>query len=94
MTFNRSAHLSTRAGRFGSYFVRHGEASLGVALALFVVGPWLVPGFLFGTDWPGQRRFALPAGISSSAPLEGALAIVSYVCGAEATGKVLGVGTV
>jgi hypothetical protein len=58
-------------------------------LTLLVAGPWLASGYLFGTDWPGPRRFAYPAEVSSSAPLQVALALVSMLISSEATGKAL-----
>jgi hypothetical protein len=51
--------------------------------------PWLGPGYIFGTDWPGPRRIDLPAALSSWAPLEVVLAAFSWVLGGELTGKVL-----
>src|SRR5437773_6243409 len=62
---------------------------LAISIALLVAGPWLQPGYIFGTDWPGPARFGLPAEVSSSAPLQVALAAVSWVVGPEATGKIL-----
>jgi hypothetical protein len=61
-------------------------------LTLLVAGPWLLPGYLFGTDWPGPRHFAPPAALESSAPLHAALAGLGWVIGGEATGKVLVLG--
>lgn len=61
----------------------------GLILAALIALPWLEPGYLFGTDWPGPRRFPLPSGLSSSAPLQALLAGVSWVVGPEATGKIL-----
>jgi hypothetical protein len=58
-------------------------------LAFVVAVPWLESGYLFGTDWPGPRRFGLPTGLSSSSPLQVALAGISQLVGAEATGKIL-----
>src|SRR6266851_799284 len=58
-------------------------------LTLLVAGPWLLPGYLFGTDWPGPRQILFPTEVSSSAPLQAALAFASFVIGGEATGKLL-----
>src|SRR5712692_3198279 len=58
-------------------------------LTLFVAGPWLLPGYLFGTDWPGPRRIDFPTEVTSSAPLQALLAGMSAVFGGEATGKLL-----
>jgi hypothetical protein len=60
-----------------------------ISLALLVAGPWLQPGYIFGTDWPGPARFELPVEVSSSAPVQVVLATISWVVGAEATGKLL-----
>jgi hypothetical protein len=57
-------------------------------LTLFVAGPWLLPGYLFATDWPGSRRLDFPIDVSSSAALQIVLAAGSKVIGGEATGKV------
>jgi hypothetical protein len=56
-------------------------------LTLLVSGPWLEGGYIFGTDWPGPRRFDFPSDLSSSAPLEAALAAASRVVSGEWTGK-------
>ena len=56
-------------------------------LTFLVAGPWLLPGYLFGTDWPGPRRFDFPTGASSSAALQAVLAVLSLALGGEATGK-------
>src|SRR2546428_4749997 len=58
-------------------------------LTLCIAGPWLLPGFLFGTDWPGPRTIPFPTGLSSSAVLQIALAIASRAIGGESTGKIL-----
>ncbi|HKW71133.1 MAG TPA: hypothetical protein VJP81_11165 [Candidatus Dormibacteraeota bacterium] len=58
-------------------------------LALLVTLPWLQPGYIFGTDWPGPRRFDLPHDLTSTALLQVALAVVSRVLPAEVTGKLL-----
>jgi hypothetical protein len=57
-------------------------------LALLIAGPWLGSGYIFGTDWPGPRRFDFPTDLSSPAPLEAALAAASRVVSGEWTGKV------
>src|SRR5437899_11502227 len=56
-------------------------------LTLLIAGPWLLPGYIFGTDWPGPRRFDFPTSVASSAPLSAGLAAVSWVIGGEVTGK-------
>lgn len=61
-------------------------------LTLVVAGPWLLPGYLFGTDWPGPMRFPMPAVLESSALLRVGLSALAWVVGGEATGKVLVLG--
>lgn len=61
-------------------------------LTLAVAGPWLLPGYLFGTDWPGSRHFPLPTTLVSSAPLNVVLAVVAWAVGGEATGKLVVLG--
>ncbi len=58
-----------------------------IFLTLLVAAPWLPAGYIFGTDWPGPRRFDFPTVLSSSAPLETMLAAVSRVANGELTGK-------
>ena len=66
---------------------------LWAALLTFLIGgPWLLPGYLFGTDWPGPRQIQYPTDLSSFAPLQFVLATASAAFGAEATGKVLVLG--
>jgi hypothetical protein len=62
-------------------------------ITLVVAAPWLLPGYLFGTDWPGVRHFVLPNSLDSSAPLQVALAAVAWVAGGEAAGKLLVLGS-
>src|SRR5713101_5792595 len=62
-------------------------------LTFVVAGPWLLPGYVFGTDWPGPRHFALPDSLDSSAPLQVALTALGWVIGGEVTGKVLVLGS-
>jgi len=70
------------------------ETAWASLLTLLVAGPWVRGGYLFGTDWPGPRRFGLPAGLSSSAPVQVLLATMSWVVGGEATGKLFAFGLV
>jgi hypothetical protein len=58
-----------------------------VFLTALVVGPWLAPGYLFGTDWPGPRRFDFPNYPYNWAPVEAALALVSRISSPETAGK-------
>jgi hypothetical protein len=60
-----------------------------ICATILIAGPWLRPGYLFGTDWPGPRRFDFPSVLSSSAPLEAILAGVSRIASGEVTGKAL-----
>jgi hypothetical protein len=62
-------------------------------LTLVIVGPWLLPGLLFGTDWPGPRHFSFPNKLSNDAPLLALLALASHIVSAEIVGKLLIVGT-
>jgi hypothetical protein len=58
-------------------------------LTLLVASPWLSSGYLFGTDWPGPRRFDFPSQISGSAPFEALLAISARILSSEVTGKLV-----
>jgi hypothetical protein len=62
-------------------------------LTLVIVGPWLLPGFLFATDWTGPRHFSLPNRLSNDAPLLALLALAAHIVSAEVVGKLLIVGT-
>ena len=63
-------------------------------LTLAVAGPWLWPvGYLFGTDWPGPRRFDWPSVLSASVPLREALALLSRLISARATGELFVLAT-
>jgi hypothetical protein len=59
---------------------------------LLIAGPWLQSGYLFGTDWPGPRRFDFPIQPSSSAPVEVVFAITSRIVSGELTGKLVVIG--
>ena len=63
------------------------------AVALLIAAPWLAPGYLFGTDWPGPRFIRWPTQLSSEAPFEALLAVVSAVLSAEITAKILVLGS-
>jgi hypothetical protein len=56
-------------------------------LTFLIAGPWLASGYIFGTDWPGPRRFDFPQDLSSSALLQLVLATVSRLLSGEAAGK-------
>src|SRR5207245_7393026 len=57
-------------------------------LTLLVAGPWLLYGYVFGTDWPGPWRFYLLTTVSSAAPLSAGLAALGFLVGGEAAGKI------
>jgi len=61
-------------------------------LVALVALPWLAPGFLFGTDWPGPRRFDWPAELASGVPIQALLAIASAAVSAEIASKLLLLG--
>ena len=58
-------------------------------LALLIAGPWLVPGYFFGTDWPGPRHLRVPLDFSSATPFDSVLAAVAAFISAEITAKLL-----
>src|SRR5256712_7446972 len=60
-----------------------------ILLTLLIAGPWLLPGFVFGTDWPGPRHFSVPADFPSGTLLRAVLAAVSAVLSPEVTTKLL-----
>ena len=61
-------------------------------LALLIAGPWFASGYFFATDFPGPRRISFPNVISSSTPLEAALAILAAAVSAQVAAKVLILG--
>jgi hypothetical protein len=63
------------------------------AVALLIAGPWLAPGYIFGTDWPGPRFIRWPAQLSNEAPFDAVLAVVSAIVSAEITAKILVLGS-
>jgi hypothetical protein len=65
-----------------------------MALTLLVAGPWVLPGFLFGTDWPGPRSIPWPSQFSTTWPLQMLLAASSSLVSAEITAKLLIFGIV
>lgn len=71
---------------------RLGALAWAAFLTALIAGPWLASGYLFGTDWPGPRHFDLPSGLSSSAPPDAALALLSRLLSAELAGKLFLVG--
>src|ERR1700694_269349 len=60
-----------------------------IALSLLIAGPWLLPGYVFGTDWAGPRHFTVPSDLSSGTLFDAVLAAVSAVISAEVTTKLL-----
>jgi len=65
-----------------------------LALTFLVAGPWVLPGFLFGTDWPGPRTIPWPTQFATTWPLQILLATCSKLVSAELTAKLLILGTV
>jgi hypothetical protein len=63
------------------------------AVALLIAAPWLAPGYLFGTDWPGPRFIRWPTQLSSEAPGEAILAAISAAIPAEIAAKILVLGS-
>jgi hypothetical protein len=63
--------------------------SLAIILTLLIAGPWLLPGYVFGTDWPGPRHFSLSTDFSSGTLVQGLLVVASAVVSAEITTKLL-----
>src|SRR5207247_6934706 len=65
-------------------------AGWATAATVLIVAPWLwQPGYLFGTDFPGPRRFGWAFATTSNIPVEAALNLVSRLISAEVTGKLL-----
>ncbi len=62
-------------------------------LTVLVAAPWLAPGYIFGTDWPGPRRFDFPNVTSSSVVLQITLALADKVVTAELAAKFLILGS-
>src|SRR5260370_37851987 len=62
------------------------------ALTLVTAGPWLLPGYIFATDWSGPRHIDFPSSITNLAPVLGVLAVVAKVLSGEVATKLLLVG--
>jgi hypothetical protein len=60
-----------------------------ILLVALIAGPWLLPGYFFGTDWPGPRHFTVPTDFSSSTVLDAVLVVISAVVSAEVTSKLV-----
>ena len=58
-------------------------------LTLLVVGPWLSPGYIFGTDFAGPRHFAFPSFPTSFAALQAALSLAAAALPPDLVGKLL-----
>jgi len=58
-------------------------------LALLTVGPWLLPGYIFGTDFAGPRHYPFPASVTSYAGLQVVLALAAIALPGEVVGKLL-----
>lgn len=56
---------------------------------MLIAGPWLLPGYLFGTDWPGPRHFSVPTDFSSVTLFDVLLVVVGAVVSAELTTKLV-----
>ncbi len=63
-------------------------------LTLLIAGPWLLPGFIFGTDFAGPRHFAFPDSPTSYAGLQLALALIGLALPSEVVGKMLILGSI
>jgi hypothetical protein len=71
--------------------VTNGVAGLvfGVCGTLLIAFPWLGPGYIFGADWPGPRRFDFPATLTSASPVQAALAGAGLLVSGATAGKLL-----
>lgn len=58
-------------------------------LTLLIIGPWLRPGYIFGTDFPGPRYFRFPDSLTSYAALQATLAVAASVIPGEVVGKLV-----
>jgi hypothetical protein len=54
-----------------------------------VVGPWLLPGYIFGTDFAGPRLYHFPTAVASYAGVQLALALAGLVLPGDIVGKLL-----
>lgn len=83
---------SQRAERIGLLSSPYAAILWAAFLTLLVGGPWLASGYLFGTDWPGPRRFEFPTSVSSEMVPYAVLALASGPLGAELTSKLFVLG--
>jgi hypothetical protein len=58
-----------------------------ISLVILVAGPWLAPGYIFGTDFSGPRHYSFPTGSSSYDGLQLVLALGSSVLPGDVVGK-------
>src|SRR5437879_7692966 len=93
---SNSAVRDQNSGRAGTFDQRRVARAIPEVwaglLTILIAGPWLGGGYIFGTDWPGPRRFDFPTDLSSSAPAAAALAAISRVIPGEWTGKLVVLG--
>jgi hypothetical protein len=64
------------------------------AVTLIIAGPWLLPGYLFGTDWPGPRHIDFPNALTNAVGPFAVLALISHVLSGELATKLLLVGCI
>jgi hypothetical protein len=86
--FSRRIEAFTRVNSTGAL-----AALWATFLTLVIAGPWLAPGYIFGTDWPGQRHFDFPTDPSNTVPVEALLATISHVLSGELIGKLVIIGS-
>src|SRR6266446_6923873 len=60
-----------------------------ILLTLLIAGLWLLPGYVFGTDWPGPRHFSARNDFSSGMLFDWLLVVLSTVVSAEITTKLV-----
>lgn len=56
-------------------------------VTLLIAAPWMVPGYIFATDFPGPRHFAFPSSAVSDAGLHLVLALAGLALNGELVGK-------
>src|SRR5438093_3432640 len=66
-------------------------AGLGWAafLTFLAIGPWLLPGFIFATDFAGPRIYHFPNAFASYAGIQTVTAFLGLVIPADIVGKIL-----
>jgi len=58
-------------------------------MTALIVLPWLLPGYIFATDFAGPRHFAFPDSPASYAGLQASLAAIALIAPSELVGKLL-----